>query len=385
MFFGLFCRVGSRWESRWEKPFQKDHVSKILLFQLGGIGDVLLTFPVIERVREAFPDSRLSVLTEFGKELFDLYPDSEAISTQYRYEPKGKHRSLTQKYRFFRSVGREGCDLILNTNRGNILVEASIMAYVMGAPHRLGFYRDGAGFLNTIRAEFQYDRYILEQNLDLLLNIGVPKKSGEEIPLRVPEQAKNTVQMWFQSHAVTHNDRVVVVHPGAKFDAAYKIWPLENFTELICEMISRYRAKVILIGDRTERTAASVISAGVQSANLVDRVGRTTIVEMAALIDAADLFIGNDSGPLHVAVALKKPCVGIFLATSPEQLLPADSDRIFVKRATNRALYAHQPLFRYKPSDRETLPRLPTSEVLETVDRILRRMGTRGSDGNGHE
>jgi ADP-heptose:LPS heptosyltransferase len=365
----LFCWLGSRCAVAREASFQKNQVKKILVFQLGGIGDVLLTFPLIRKLSEAFPAARLSVLTEFGSELFGLHPQAGAISAYYRYEPRGRHRSPLHKYLFFRSVGRDGHDLILNTNRGNILAETAIMAYVMGCANRVGFDSEGAGFLNTTRIEFQYDRYILEQNLDLLTRIGIATGGEQDIPIHVPQEAKMAVGRWWQAHHVGRNDRVVVVHAGAKFDRLHKMWPLESYAALINEMVLRHRVKVILIGDRTEQTAAASICDTVRSRHLINAVGRTSLGEMAALIEAADLFIGNDSGPLHVAVALKKPCVAIFLSTSPETLLPARSDRIFVKRAATRPLYTHQPFFRYGRD--ETPARVACEEVLETVNAIL--------------
>jgi ADP-heptose:LPS heptosyltransferase len=282
---------------------------------------------------------------------------------------------MIRKYRFFRSVGREGYDLIVNTNRGNVMMEAAIMAWATGIPSRLGFHRDGAGFLNTIRAEFQYDRYLLDQNLDLLARIGIPRSGKEEVRLRIPDPARKAARERLISEGLQPGDPAVAIHPGAKFDARYKMWPMENYIRLIREIIPRYRVKVLLIGDPSETEAASACAAAVQNDHLINLAGRTTLAEMAAVIEQSRLFIGNDSGPLHVAVALKKPSIGLFLSTSPDQLLPPANNRLFILKSQETPLYLHQPLFRYEKKDTHsndlTVPAIPYEEVSKAIHRIL--------------
>lgn len=318
----------------------KDRIGKILVFQLGGIGDVLNVFPAIQALAEGFPRAELHTLTEFGDELFGLFPYSEQIARKHRYAPRGRHRPLAKKIAFFLSLRKEKFDLILNTNRGNIITETSIMAFMIGAPYRLGFDKDGRGVLNNVRLEFRYDEPILAQNLNLLRRkLGLDVRQTA-VRLRIPDSDRVFSQSFLQRE---EDILVVAVHPGAKYFREFKMWPLENYCELIRQISLLYKAKFVLVGDAGEADAAETIRSRIESADIVNTAGKTTISQMAALIKDSDFFIGNDSGPLHIAIALNVSSIGIFGFTSPGQLLPLDLARVIALSPAGRPLYTHQP------------------------------------------
>ncbi|NUO07483.1 MAG: glycosyltransferase family 9 protein [Candidatus Brocadia sp.] len=353
-----------------KKQFQKEKIQQILVFQLGGIGDVLRIFPAIIALRNNFPHATISTLTEFGDELFDLFPYPHAISEKYCYDPRGKHKSILNKFRFSRSLSRKNFDLIYNANRGNVIIEASIMAFIVGAPHRLGFEKNGAGFLNTVRITFKYDRYILEQNLDLLSKIDV-KTEDQDIHIQIPERGKVFLDTFLKKYTIPAENFFITVHPGAKHDGQYRMWPLEKYSQLIRKIITRHKAIVILIGSKAETAIASVISSTVQSRNLINTAGQTTIPQMAALISNSNLFIGNDSGPLHIAIALKVPSLGIFSFTAPEQVIPVHQEHVITIKACNKPAYTHQPFLKFNQHDRKALEQISVQEVLEALDKFL--------------
>lgn len=365
---GMLCR------NLFKKQFQKEKVKQILVFQLGGIGDVLRIFPTIIAIRNNFPHAAISILTEFGDELFELFPYPHAISKKYCYDPRGKHKSILNKFRFFRSLNRMNFDLIYNPNRGNVIIEASIMAFIIGAPYRLGFEKNGAGFLNTMRIKFKYDRYILEQNLDLLRKIDV-KTEDQDIHLQIPERDKIFLDTFLQKYAINKEKFFITVHPGAKHDSQYRMWPLKKYSELIQKIIFHYNATVILIGSKTETAIASEISSKVQSHHLINTVGQTTIPQMAALISNSSLFIGNDSGPLHISIALKIPSIGIFGLSLPEQVIPIHQDHVIAIRARVKPTYIHQPFLKFSQRDLHTLDQISVPEVLEAVNKVLTIQG----------
>lgn len=364
---GMLCR------NLFKKQFQKEKVKQILVFQLGGIGDVLRIFPAIIAIRNNFPQATISILTEFGDELFDLFPYPRVISKKYCYDPRGKHKSILNKFRFFRSLNRMNFDLIYNPNRGNVIIEASIMTFIIGAPYRLGFEKNGAGFLNTMRTEFNYDQYIVEQNLKLLEKIGVTIEE-QDIHIHIPERDKAFLNAFLRKYAIPTENFFVTVHPGAKHDGQYRMWPMEKYSRLIKEIISLYKATVILIGSKTEIPIASEISSKVQSPRFINTVGQTTIPQMAALISNSNLFIGNDSGPLHISIALKIPSIGIFGLSLPEQVIPVHQDHVIAIRARIKPTYIHQPFLKFSQRDLHTLDQISVQEVFEAVNKILNIM-----------
>jgi ADP-heptose:LPS heptosyltransferase len=352
------------------KTLHKENIKKILIFQLGGIGDVLLIFPVIKLLQDAFPSAAISTLTEFGDELFYLFPYPNIISKKFRYEPKGRHIKILEKILFFRSLKHEGFDLIYNSNRGNSLIEASVMAFMIGTPLRAGFEYKGAGFLNTIKSEFKYDTYILEQNLNLLRKLGI-MCTYNDIHISVPERALSFADTFLKSNNISQNEIIITVHPGARHHREFKMWPLNKFARLIDTITSRYSARIILLGDRSEIFAAKELEHAVKKPNICNAVGQTSIAQMAALIKRSKLFIGNDSGPLHIAVSQDVPSIGIFTSTSPEQLMPLYKDNIHVLSSSDKPAYLHQPLFKLRHHDHQSVHQISVEEVMVFVHKNL--------------
>lgn len=369
-FYRTMCLFGTLCGRLFEKPFHKKEIKKILIFQIGGIGDVLGIFPVIKALSDAFPEAAIATLSEFGDELFDLFPYSRINVKKYRYEPRGRHKSIGKKLTFFRAIKRDGFDLVYNSNRGVGMIEASVMAFLIGAPHRLGFEKNGAGFLNTIRVEFRYDQYILEQNFNLLKKIHVEAEE-KDVRIRIPEKDKMFLSIFLKEYAISNEKLFITVHPGAKYYGQLKMWPLEKYSTLIKEILSLYKATIILIGNETERIFATEISSKVQSPDLINTMGKTTITQMAALIANSDLFIGNDSGPLHLAAALRVPSIGIFGFTAPEQVIPVHQKHITVIKARGKPAYIHQPFLQLHQDDTNALSQISVEEVLEAVHKTL--------------
>ena len=369
LIFRIFCLLAPICRPIFEREFKKEKIQRILIFQLGGIGDVLLTFPSIKALMDNFPKATLFVLTEFKDDLFGLFPYQEIISRKYRYEPKGKHKSMSKKLAFFISLRKANFDLIFNPNRGNAMMEASVMALIIGAPHRIGFEKEGAGFFNTIRTEFRYDRAIFEQNIGLLREIGI-EIDVKDVAVRIPEADKTFADDFVRRHAIKKDDLLITIHIGARYDRNHKMWPTHNYAELIRKMVVRYKAIVILIGNEVELPRVSRIMSRLQHPHLISAVGKTTISQMAALISKSKLFIGNDSGPLHVAIALDIPSIGIFLVTSPDQLIPLHKKNVVAIRTTDSPPYLHQPFFRFRSTDAKIPDSIPVSRLTEAAEKI---------------
>lgn len=353
-----------------EKEFDKKFIKKILIFQLGGIGDVLRIFPAIETFQKKFPCSTIYVLTEFVDNLFELYPHREPKLHYCRYEPQLKHKSLYQKYRFFKSLRRLNFDLIYNSNRGNSIIEASIMSLFINATYRVGFDKNGAGFLNNIRLEFDYHQYILEQNLNLLNKIGITTKS-KDINLNVKQENQDFVKTLLNKKIPYSPDIIIAVHPGAKYHEKVRRWPLSHFCELIKKIITQYNVCIILLGSESETNLCSQIISEVNSNNLISVAGVVNIEQTAAIIKISDIFIGNDSGPLHIAIALKTISIGIFALTLPDQVIPIKESHVNFVTTSSKPFYTHQPIINLTKFNIDMFETIKVEQVFALVKKLI--------------
>jgi heptosyltransferase-2 len=204
--------------------------------------------------------------------------------------------------------------------------EAAWLAWRAGIPVRIGYARDWRGPLLTSAVRVpepgEIPRHESHYYLELLCRASWIESRGELVPirLRVSESAREAAESTlFQSGARRGSWRCAIA-PGASYGAA-KCWPPERFASLADRLISECGADVILFGTPGEREIAVRICSAMEH-RPVSLVGNTSMGDLAALFSACSVFIGNDSGAMHVAAAAGLPVIGIFGPTDPEGTAP---------------------------------------------------------------
>lgn len=378
----LLCFIGSLIAPFFERPLQKERISKILVFQGGGIGDVIRIFPAIQSLHNAIPNASFVILTQFGHNLFCLFTSPEIISEHVIYDLSGSHKSFLQKILLILSLRGKKFDLIFSPNHGLGMIEAMIITFLIGAPYRIGFDKGGAGFLYTTKKKLVNDKSIIEQHLDLLSQSGLTIKRDEPY-LRIPEEDIVFALSSIKTHCnnISNDNLVITIAPDVKADVEfkslpeYRSWPLERYVDLIEEITCNSKIRVIVLGRKPQdlHDAQSIKLLTEKNRNVINFMGRTSIAQAAALISISDLFIGNDSGLLHIAVALKKRCIAIFGATSPTQVIPISDNCIPIwKNLDCSPCFSYEPFFRQKcPHHIKCLYSVKTTDVIKAIEQIF--------------
>jgi ADP-heptose:LPS heptosyltransferase len=300
----------------------------LFLLRTHAIGDVLLTTPVIRALKQFWPQSSLTMLVgEKSRPVLEGNPYIDRILS-FPESWWFQHR-FVQVGRLTRNLRRYPKDLL-------ILFHASPLLHLWGlslqAPVRVGFDNQGSGFSLTYKVPLatESQRYLGDINLDLVRILGLPAGSPE-LDLFLTEPELQAVERFLPGK--TAGRWLVGVAPGGGQNPleqiAVKQWPQELYANLLLELSAMYPITFILLGDRHDTQvaaiAAQVSQHGVQAMNLG---GQTTLRELAAVIKHLDLLVTNDSSPLHLAVALKNPVVGLFGPTAARALLPPGPDRV---------------------------------------------------------
>jgi len=281
---------------------------------------------------------------------------------------------LAKKFATIRSLRRPRFDVIVDPSRGEGFIENDVRSFLVGAPVRVGFYKSGAGFLHTHAVEFSDSENLVAQNLKLLDQIGI-RSQAREFAMHVPADAVRSASAIAGSGGSPAF--TIAIHPGAKEPT--RRWPATSYAELAERILKQGGTRIIVLGEAAERAAYGEAFASFDPSRLVDCIGRTSLLEAAALIGSAGLFIGNDSSLLHVAIALRTPSLALFGPTSAKQLLPADPhfqsvDSCRWIREQGRALpcYMHQPIFIRPPcAARPCITSLTVDEVWSAVRPLL--------------
>jgi lipopolysaccharide heptosyltransferase II len=201
---------------------------------------------------------------------------------------------------------------------------AAAISLIAGAPVRAGFSIAVPPWLRgayTESLDAHKGTHDVPQNARILDALGLARPAELKLSIPVTEGDRMFALAFMDRHGLEGTGPVAVLHPGGRARVSARRWELRRYGELASRLIAEMDAGVILVGDDTERpmleTAASAIGAG--TAVLA---GEATLRETAAVIERCSLFIGNDSGPLHIAAAVGTPVVGIYGPTDARRTAP---------------------------------------------------------------
>ena len=370
----ILSLIGRKVGNRFDKTIQKNKIRTILIFSGAGIGDILRIFPAIKILMEEFPRAVFYILTNStGADLFELYPSNSLKFIMF--DVRRVHKSLIAKIKLLRLVKRTlSLDLVYNSHRGQGMIEHTVMTYLTGARYRIGYTKNGTGFLYTNKMEFDDRTPILQQNIALLRASGINPVPVLDSSIQIKIPAEDLVFARKLLREQNANGRInIALHPSADWEARFRSWPLANYAQLVKELLRSFDVTFFVLGSQKERLVIEETFKGFDRSSLVNVAGKTSITQMAALLSCSDLFIGNDSGPLHLALALNIPSVALFGATSPQQVIGTESKNcsIISKNLPCSPCYLHQPFYRPTCTDWKCLSLITVSEVFEAVKNTL--------------
>lgn len=300
---------------------------RILIVKLGAIGDVVHTLPALAVLRRGLPDAHLAWVVERGGAA-KLLQDNPAIDELIEVDTRGWRKNL------FGSETRIAIQSSLRKLRGfdvaldfQGLLKSGMMAWLSRAPRRIGFAKDAlrepaSAYLLTEQVAADDDDHIIKKNLSLVAHLGFDATGEYEFPLGLsPEDEQFATQQ-------TADGPVAIINPGGGWPT--KLWNVEGFAAIADRLWDRYRWRsVVTYGPGEEALAQSVVAATKTGAA---RVLDSTLKQFFALAKKANLFLGGDTGPLHLAAAAGTPIVGIFGPTPARRNGPFDQADMIVER-----------------------------------------------------
>lgn len=333
---------------------------KILVRVPNWVGDAVMCIPALEAIRARWPDAEIALLgREWVSGLFQGQPWANRVMV---FDHKQRHKGFFGLERLAREIRNEHFDTAVLFQNA---FQAAWLAWRAGVPQRIGYARDGRSWLLTHAILVPGPGEPLPHEsfyyLKLLRRAGwldqVPKV--ERISIQVAPEALERAEGILEQAGVPSFPRVlrVAIAPGAAYGSA-KCWPVERYAALADRLIAEFGADVILFGSAEEREVAAKIAAAMKRP-AVQLAGKTRIADLPPLFASCDLFIGNDSGAMHVAAAVGLPVVAIFGPTDPEGTAPVTPRRTLVQQRV-----ACSPCFlRHCPIDHRCMTRVEVDAV----------------------
>ncbi len=313
------------WVCRLLKPFFPRKTpsslspSSILILKPCCLGDVLMSTPVIAALRRAFPAARLDCAV--GPWSRPVVANNPHLDGLLDCGPVGSGPFSWKDYwtlvKRIRAGGYEVCFVL---DRSPLL---SLLPFLAGVPHRIGLDSQGRGFSLTVGVPVPLQHEV-ELYLDTVRAVGV-EVVAPRLEFYPSEDDYHYIEGLLRGLMDEATDTLVVIHPGGGHNPGMtlsaKRWPPPRFAALADRLIEEGGARVILIGGAADGDLAQAIKRAMRHTPL-DLTGQLTWGQTGALLARGDLFIGHDTGAMHLAVAAGAPVVAIFGPSTPEMYGP---------------------------------------------------------------
>ncbi|WP_376794942.1 lipopolysaccharide heptosyltransferase II [Thermogemmatispora sp.] len=327
--FACFNLV-ERWlrGSAWREP------RRIVLIKPCCLGDLLMTTPLLEVLRAAYPQAQITyVAGSWSKVVPEHHPAVDVVLDCGTVGIPGRYR-LADYLRFARLLRQQRFDLALVLDRSPML---TLLPWLAGIPRRVGPDSLGRGFSLTDRVPAPVSpaalRHQAELYLDLARALGLPlgRPHMRFVPTNEERHKAQTLLASADGQEAEPGLLVALLpgggsNPGMTLTA--KRWPVEGYRELIRRLLAELEARVLLVGGPEDRALNDEVMAGLSSpaGRVLNLAGKTSFGELAAIFERCALFIGNDSSPMHLATAVGIPVIALFGPTSPQEYGPYPLD-----------------------------------------------------------
>lgn len=272
--------------------FEPEKIKKILIIRIDRVGDMIISTPAIRAVRNNYPDAEIHLLASIDNK--DLIINNPNINKVLVY----KNDSIENNY-----------DMAIALNPGYI---PNYLTFKSGAKIKLGYTGQGGNIFLTHsikddRAENV--RHEIDFGLELVALAGC-ETDNKETEVSITEEAEIYANNFFLQHNLNTTDLIIAVHPGASQE--YIRWSKEGFAKTADVLMAKYNAKVLILGSKSENQLLNDILSLMKAKPII--INNLSLSQVVSVIKRCNIFLGNCSGPMHIAAALKIPVVVIMVS-----------------------------------------------------------------------
>jgi lipopolysaccharide heptosyltransferase I len=295
----------------WKRmPLTEYPARRIALIKPSALGDIVHSLPVLSALRRRYPHAHITwVVNRSYQPLLADHPDLDATLPFDRSAIRGGFLAAVVGYgRFFQLLRREKFDLVIDLQG---LLRTGLMSLATRAPRRVGLdsAREGARWFYTdvIRGADIHTLHAVDRYWMVVEALG-----GEPGPKQFHVPLSTAARKWAEEQLDPLPRPWLMLGVGARWQT--KRWPPLHFALLTRRAMERFGGSAVFVGGSDETPLAQAVQTRLSSATL-DLTGKTTLPQLAAVLARADVMIANDTGPLHLAVALGRPVVAPYTCT----------------------------------------------------------------------
>lgn len=340
-------------------------VNRILVRGVNWVGDTVLSYPTVQQLKTLFPKSHLTIL--IPNYLVDLWKTFPHIDEIIPFQKKKGIGSIWEDLNLSQSLRERNFDLAVVLPRS---FRSAFHIYLARVPIRIGYRDEGRSFFLTHkihRTQEVLHVHRVHYYQRLLEPLGkIDDQLSPQIYLR--EEDRRWANQVLMGLDILEGKPLIGMNPGATYGLA-KCWYPDRFGELGKRLVEKWRGSVLLFGREEERPIVHEIQRHL-GARGIDLTGKTSLLQLAALLERCALLVTNDTGTMHVAAAVGTPVVALFGSTPPHITGPWGEGHVVVKKDV-----ACSPCWkRVCPTDHRCMELITVEDVEEVVNRKLREL-----------
>lgn len=268
---------------------------RILIIHTAFIGDIVLSTPLLKKIKDRYPESEVTYLTTpAGAAILKNNPHINEIIS---YDKRGIHKGIMGVWNLGKRLRAQNFNMVIALHR---YLRSSILAWLTRSPKRIGYETSVGSWLFTEKIKYDESKHEVEKILSFIDGNGEDRFEIELYP-GIEEIAKIDGIL-----KECKDKKIIAIAPGSRWFT--KKWPLEYFNSLLEKLEAREDIQVVIIGGNEERLLNVK-----KIRNSIDLRGETTLLQLAELLKRSEIVVTNDSSPIHIASAFKNTnIIGIF-------------------------------------------------------------------------
>lgn len=348
-------------------------MEKILVVTFTGIGNMLMFLPALRRIREKREILEMNLLY-MNKAVKNIFEHTNIFDNYIFLDKNPISFAKT-----FIKIRKEEYDIVINSlfSSKNIL---ALIPLFSGATHKVGFtnsdgYNNPFRFIYNVPVKMKPNQHEINRRLELsyALSLRTQAEKIREPKIEPTEEERSFANNFYKKRKISKKDTVICVNVGCSEEQQWKQWNISKYAEL-CDKLIEEGAKIIINGSPEEKPMVDGVAWQMKHEPFISAGKTGTIGQVAAIIEKADLSITNDSGLMHVSVAVDTPVIAIYGPTDYTRTAPTNPNDVIVRKDLDCS-----PCYKFNkmekcPYNYKCLEDITVDDVMNEVKKFLWKM-----------
>ncbi len=298
---------------------------KILILRLSAVGDVIRTLPAVKALKEHAPSSLITWIVEEPSQAFlKSQPEVDEVILFPRKRWTKRIKSLSgiwgtigEMRRFVKDLRRRKFDVVLDFHG---VLKSGLLSFLSGSPKRIGYDRrstkEGNFFFSNVKVKLPPGRISrFQRNLALLKGMGMEAEESK-YSLHIPQEDREYIESFFKASSASLHRPLIAIHPGTSPKALFKRWMPDRYAQLADRLVRELNASVLFTWGEGELEWVEGIRKEMKEPSLLGPKTES-LTQLGEVYRQCNLYIGGDTGPMHIASLMRIPAVVIYGPTDP--------------------------------------------------------------------